>query len=216
MHLLSGMIVLLLAYALMRAFMPQRPVPAFIILIGGLATVGTIYRHDLLGGDFWAGAIGFVAILSALLVVMHPNPMHSVLFLILNLFCVALFYLMLQAQLLAVLQVIVYAGAIMVLFVFVIMLLNLKVEQVPRTGRGIQRLGALALGTLFGGILYWAIRNRTASPYFEPQVFHDGFGTARDLGLILFEEYSFAFELSGILLVVSMVGAVLLAKRRLQ
>jgi len=77
--------------------------------------------------------------MSALMVVIHPNPMVSVLFLILNLFCVALFYLILRAQFLAVIQVIIYAGAIMVLFLFVVMLLNLKAEEGLRLAGGAQR-----------------------------------------------------------------------------
>ena len=123
---------------------------------------------------------------------------------------------MLQAQLLAVLQVIVYAGAIMVLFVFVVMLLNLKAEQALTAGRGMQRWAALALGTMFAFMMYWVIRHRTGSPYYEPQTFDEGFGTARDVGLVLFREHTFAFEAAGVLLVAAMVGAVILAKRQLR
>jgi NADH-quinone oxidoreductase subunit J len=157
-----------------------------------------------------------VAILSALLIVMHPNPMVSVLFLILNLFCVALFYLLLQAQFLAVLQVIIYAGAIMVLFVFVVMLLNLKAEEALRAGTSLQRWGALGLGVAFAGLVFWAIQHRLDRPFFQPQSFREGFGTARDMGWLLFDKYVFAFEAASVLLVAAMVGAVLLAKRRLE
>jgi len=216
MHLLSGLIVLMLVFALLRALMPDRPLAPYVLLAVGAVTLMGIYRTDLVGMEFWAGAVGFVAILSALLVVMHPNPMSSVLFLILNLICVALFYLMLQAQLLAVLQIIVYAGAIMVLFVFVIMLLNLKAETALTAGRGMQRWAALALGTMFAFMMYWVIRHRTGSPYYEPQTFDEGFGTARDVGLLLFREHTFAFEAAGVLLVAAMVGAVILAKRQLR
>jgi len=216
MHLLSGLIVLMLVFALLRAMMPDRPLAPWALLVAGALTLLVIYRQDLAGMEFWAGAVGFVAILSALLVVMHPSPMSSVLFLILNLFCVALFYLMLQAQLLAVLQIIVYAGAIMVLFVFVVMLLNLKAEQALTAGRGVQRWAALVLGVMFAFMMYWAIRHRSGSPYYEPQTFQDGFGTARDVGMLLFREHTFAFEAAGVLLVAAMVGAVILAKRQLR
>ena len=216
MHLLSGLIVLMLVFALLRAMMPDRPLAPWVLLVAGALTLLVIYRQDLAGMEFWAGAVGFVAILSALLVVMHPNPMSSVLFLILNLFCVALFYLMLQAQLLAVLQIIVYAGAIMVLFVFVVMLLNLKTEQALAAGRGAQSWAALVLGVMFAFMMYWAIRHRSGSPYYEPETFQDGFGTARDVGLLLFREHTFAFEAAGVLLVAAMVGAVILAKRQLR
>ena len=216
MHLLSGLIVLMLVFAVLRAMMPDRPLAPWVLLVAGALTLLVIYRQDLAGMEFWAGAVGFVAILSALLVVMHPNPMSSVLFLILNLFCVALFYLMLQAQLLAVLQIIVYAGAIMVLFVFVVMLLNLKTEQALAAGRGVQSWAALVLGVMFASMMYWAIRHRSGSPYYEPETFQDGFGTARDVGLLLFREHTFAFEAAGVLLVAAMVGAVILAKRQLR
>ena len=215
MQLLVGLFVLLVALALLRAFLPRRPALPIAGVAIGAAALLLLRRQDLLGMEFWAGAVGFVAILSALLIVMHPNPMVSVLFLILNLFCVALFFLMLQARLLAALQVLVYAGAIMVLFVFVVMLLNLKAEEGLRIGGGIQRWVALGLGASFAGLMFWAIRNRRARPYFEPGTYVEGFGTARDMGRLLFGDYVFAFEAASLLLVVAMIGAVLLAKRRL-
>jgi NADH-quinone oxidoreductase subunit J len=115
---------------------------------------------------------------------------------------------------LAVLQVIVYAGAIMVLFMFVIMLLNLKAEEGLRIGRGVQRWGALLGGTAFAGILLWALRNRQGHAWMEPGR-HGEFGTAHELGSLLFGEYVFATEAASILLIAAMVGAVLLAKKRL-
>jgi NADH-quinone oxidoreductase subunit J len=216
MHLLTGLVVLVIVYALLRAVLPgRRYVPGVVVGVAA-ATLVAFFPRDLFEMPFWAGAVGFVAILSALMVVMHPNPMVSVLFLILNLFCVALFFLMLQAQILAALQVIVYAGAIMVLFVFVVMLLNLKSEEGLRAGRGVGRWAAVALGALFAGMMFHAIRNRAARPFFRPATFIDGFGTAKDLGDLLFRDYVFVFEAASVLLVAAMVGAVLLAKRRLQ
>jgi len=215
MTLLSGLVIVVMAVALLRALLPSRPVlsavaggPAAIVLLA-------LFWRDLLGMDFWAGAVGFVAILSALLVVLHPNPMVSVLFLILNLLCVALFYLMLHAQLLAALQIIVYAGAIMVLFVFVIMLLNLRSEEGLRLGRGRQRWPAHFLGVGFAGILFLVLRHRTDQAFDENPRWLEGFGTARDMGMLLFTDYVFATEIASVLLVAAMVGAVMLAKRRL-
>ncbi len=216
MHLLTGLVILVIVYALLRVIFPgRRYLPGVIVGIAA-ATLLAFFPRDLFEMQFWAGAVGFVAILSALLVVMHPNPMVSVLFLILNLFCIALFFLMLQAQILAALQVIVYAGAIMVLFVFVVMLLNLRSEEGLRVGRGFGRWAAIALGALFAGMMFTAIRGRGVRPFFRPGAFLDGFGTARDLGDTLFRDYVFAFEAASVLLVAAMVGAVLLAKRRLQ
>ncbi|MFQ5878523.1 MAG: NADH-quinone oxidoreductase subunit J [Acidobacteriota bacterium] len=215
MSLLIGLIVVVLAFAFVRAFLPGRPVaPAVLAALAAVALAAAFHR-DLFRVDFWAGAIGFVAILSALLIVMHPNPMVSVLFLILNLLCIALFYLILQAQFLAVLQVIIYAGAIMVLFVFVVMLLNLRAEEGLRIGGGAQRWGALGIGALFAGLMFWAIQHRGDRPFFRPEALDGAFGTARGVGRLLFDEYVFAFEAASVLLVAAMVGAVLLAKRRL-
>ncbi len=216
MNLLIGLIFLAGAFAAVRAFWPQRQ--AVFGLIAGVtgATLLAVERAALLTLQFWAGLIGFIAILSALLVILHPNPMVSVLFLILNLFCVALFYLFLQAQFLAAIQVIVYAGAIMVLFLFVIMLLNLRVEEGLHLTGGVQRPAAFVLGTAFAGVLFWAILHRRDRPFLEPPGSAEGFGTARDLGVLLFGRYLFAFEAASILLVAAMIGAVLLAKRRLQ
>jgi NADH-quinone oxidoreductase subunit J len=215
MHLLTGLVIVVMVVAVLRAFAPARP--ALTLLGGSIAALVLLvaYRHDLLGTEFWAGAIGFVAILSALLVILHPNPMVSVLFLILNLLCVALFYLMLQAHLMAVLQIIVYAGAIMVLFVFVIMLLNLRAEEELRLGRGVQRWLAMGLGGAFAALLFWALRHRTGQAWSNPGRYIEGFGTARDMGALLFGEYLFVTEAASVLLIAAMVGAVLLAKRRL-
>ena len=216
MHLLTGTILAILGFALVRTVLPSRPAIAIGLLAAVLLGLLAAYHGDLISPEFWAGTIGFAAILSALLVVMHPNPMISVLFLILHLFTIALCFLMLQAEVLAGLQVIVYAGAIMVLFVFVVMLLNLKAEEGLRLTGGPQRVIALVLGAGFAAMLFGAIRNRSGRPYFAPGSFVEGFGTARDLGLLLFNKYMFAFEAASILLLAAMVGAVILAKRRLE
>jgi NADH-quinone oxidoreductase subunit J len=215
MHLLTGLVIVVMLVALMRALMPTRVLAPAVAGTLSAVVLLVVFRQDLAGSEFWAGAVGFVAILSALLVVLHPSPMVSVLFLILNLLCVSLFYLMLQAQTLGALQVIVYAGAIMVLFVFVIMLLNLKAEEGLRMGRGLQRWGAIVFGSAFAAILFWVLRHRQGRPFIEPPRFVEGFGTAKDLGTLLFGEYVFATEAASILLIAAMIGAVLLAKKRL-
>jgi NADH-quinone oxidoreductase subunit J len=148
------------------------------------------------------------------MVVIHPNPMVSILFLIVNLFCIALFYLILGAQFLAVLQIIIYAGAIMVLFVFVVMLLNLKAEEGLRLAGGAQSWGALLLGAAFAALMFHAIRNRADQPFVDPGAFDSAFGSARALGGLLFSRYLFAFEAASFLLIAAMIGAVVLAKRK--
>jgi len=215
-YLLLGLIAVIAVFALVRAFTPARTVPAGAALgVGAVALL--VFNYQALASlEFWSGLIGFVAIMSALMVVIHPNPMVSVLFLILNLFCVALFYLILRAQFLAVIQVIIYAGAIMVLFLFVVMLLNLKAEEGLRLAGGAQRPGAVLLGIVFAALMFYAIRHRGEAPYFDPGSFDSGFGTARDLGRLLFTRYLFAFEAASVLLIAAMIGAVILAKRQIR
>ena len=216
-RLLLGLIVVVFAFAVIRALAPARTVLAGAALAAGAVALVALNPAALASVEFWAGLVGFAAILSALMIVIHPNPMVSVLFLIVNLFCVALFYLILNAQFLAAIQIIIYAGAIMVLFLFVVMLLNLMAEEgLTARGGGPQRIGAVILGGLFAGLLFDAIRDRGPQPYFEPGAFASGFGTARELGGLLFTRYLFAFEAASLLLIAAMIGAVILAKRRLR
>jgi NADH-quinone oxidoreductase subunit J len=214
--LLLEVILVLVLFALVRTYAPERTLVAGAVLgAGALALLALNYRA-LLSLEFWVGLIGFVAILSALMVVIHPNPMVSILFLIVNLFCIALFYLILQAQFLAALQIIIYAGAIMVLFVFVVMLLNLKAEIGLRVAAGPQRWGALLLGAAFVALLFSAIRGRLDQAYVETGMFDPSFGGARGLGGLLFSKYLFAFEAASILLIAAMIGAVVMAKRQVK
>jgi len=159
-------------------------------------------------------AVAFVAIFAALMVVFHRNPMVSIVFLIVNLICIALFFLILQAQFLFAIQIIVYAGAIMVLFVFVVMLLNLRHEEATRSGGRIQTVLALAGGVFLVGALWVALWGRSAVPDTYTGGFWAGFGTAEDMGRLLFNEYVFAFEAASVLLVAAMIGAVILARRK--
>lgn len=157
--------------------------------------------------------VSFVAIFAALMVVFHRNPMVSIIFLIVNLLCVAVFFLLLQAQFLFAIQMILYAGAIMVLFVFVVMLLNLRQGEEIRPGGRIQV--ALAVGgglVMVAGILR-ALRGRSFQANAYTGGFWAGFGTAEDIGRLLFTDYLFAFEAASVLLVVAMIGAVVLARR---
>jgi NADH-quinone oxidoreductase subunit J len=154
-----------------------------------------------------------LALASAVVVVWHRNPVVCALALAFNLVAIAGFYMLLNAQFLALLQVIVYAGAIMVLILFVIMLLNLRVEA-RRPGSGVIQgalgfLLAVALAAVLGSVM---------ARGFESEGFNaasESFGTAGALGLELFSMYFYPFEAVSLLLVVAMIGAVLLAKRRL-
>ena len=155
------------------------------------------------------GVVALCAIASAIGLVVRPNPLHGALFLVGNLFCVAVLYLMLRAEFLALAQVIVYAGAIMVLFIFAIMLLIPgKTEIGPDPLRGQRRL-ALPLGGALGLIVVLVIARIGVAP--APGGTDGGIGT---IGRLLFTDYLFPFEVTSILLLAALVGALALAKRR--
>jgi NADH-quinone oxidoreductase subunit J len=156
--------------------------------------------------------LAVLAVGSALVVVTHRNSVVSALALAFNLVAIAGFYLVLGAQFVALLQIIVYAGAIMVLILFVIMLLNLQEEARRRPSGFFQRwlapLGTLVFVGVIGRSVFSDGRARLPDP--PPE-----FGTAASVGKELFSRFYYPFEVVSLLLVVAMVGAVLLAKRRL-
>jgi NADH-quinone oxidoreductase subunit J len=157
--------------------------------------------------------LSVLALVSACVVVFHRSPVISALALVMNLVAVAGFYLLLNAQILALLQVIVYAGAIMVLVLFVVMLLNLQDEERVRGSGFFQKWLGLALAIGFAWIVGRAYLGSTAGRVFpDPS---PEFGTVSALGLALFDRFFYAFEVISLLLVVAMIGAVMLAKRRL-
>ena len=157
--------------------------------------------------------LALLAISSALLTITHRNEVICALGLALNLVSIAGFYFLLGAQFIGFLQIIVYAGAIMVLIIFVVMLLNLGEESYPQARRGRwQRVLAPVAAVVFAGILASALWRGEAAPLPAPG---SGFGTVSALGRELFGVFFYPFEVISLLLIVAMVGAVLLAKRRL-
>jgi NADH-quinone oxidoreductase subunit J len=163
------------------------------------------------------------AVAASLLVIGQRNPIYSVLLLIGSFAALAGLYVLLQAPFLAVIQIIIYAGAIMVLFLFVVMLLNAPQETVPEdrarhlTLKGPRRLGAL-LGAVLLVELVWAISS--ASPTDASQAaarngLPEAVSSVAAIGTALFRDYALAFEVTSILIIVAMVGAVVLAKREL-
>ena len=160
--------------------------------------------------------LGFAGLLvaTALMVVLHKNPVTSALFLVLAFCSLAGIYLLMHAEFLGMVQIIVYAGAIMVLFLFVIMYLNLKhdvergVQTAVRRGLG-WGLGALLL--LTAGLLL--ARGWAMGPSFPPLPPDSG-GNAAAIGKVLYSRYLFPFEITSILLLVAMVGAIVIAKGR--
>ncbi|HEY0670022.1 MAG TPA: NADH-quinone oxidoreductase subunit J [Sphingobacteriaceae bacterium] len=154
--------------------------------------------------------VAFLSIFFSLLVIFSKNPVHSVLYLIVTFFTFTVHYIILNAQFLAVVNFIVYMGAIMVLFLFVLMLLNLNKETEPMKSNLLKVAGVIAgmclLVTIAGSVKALEIS--------DPVVFvNPGIGLVKNLGKVLFSDFLLPFEVSSILLLSAMVGAVLLAKR---
>ncbi len=159
--------------------------------------------------------LGSVAIASALLMVTRRNPVISVIFLILNFFCLAGLYLTLHAQFIAIVQIIVYAGAIMVLFLFVIMLLNLGNEDQLREKIGWKKIVAIGLGVALAlEILYIVGYQSRLAAVQSPGAVE--IGTVENIGRVLFSEYLFPFEATSLLLVAAIMGAIVLAKKKFE
>lgn len=155
-----------------------------------------------------------LAIVSALAMVVVKTPVRSVLSLVLTFFCLAVLSILLAAPFVAALQVIVYAGAILVLFLFVIMLLNLQQEAEDRDERPVQKWLGLVAVVALGGLLL-GVTLRAGAP---PVPAAGGLIPAKDeipiLGRLLFSDYLLAFEALSVLLLLAAVGALVLSKRR--
>jgi NADH-quinone oxidoreductase subunit J len=164
---------------------------------------------------FWVFAP--ISIGSAIAMLFQRNAVHAALFLIVNFFTIAVFYLVLGASFLFAVQIIVYAGAIMVLFLFVIMLLGVdRDETLVERIRG-QRTIAVVLGTGIALELFFAIRAgigfATRAPADFDRVANEG-GNAAALSRLLFRRYFFPFEVTSILLIVAAVAVMVLASRQ--
>lgn len=161
--------------------------------------------------------LGAVAIVSALLMLASRNAVYSALFLVLNFATVAVFFLILGAPFIAMVQVTVYAGAIMVLFLFVIMLLGAEVLRQPSTALGWQRPAMVVLGALFlaalGAVLFGnAFTTGNLGPAFQSADLPKDFGGPQAIGLALFQDYLLPFEITSFLLLLGMIGAVVLTR----
>ena len=155
-------------------------------------------------------------ILSAIGVVVVQHPVRSAMCLVMTLFLLAVFFIFLDADFVAALQVVVYAGAIMVVFLFVIMLLNLQ-QDPAEGGRGSWLWLSVGAGAVLALIVLRALSGGTAGlpgPGMAAAV-PDGYGTTAVIGQRLFTDYVLAFEITGVLLLVAVIGAVVIAKRRL-
>ena len=153
---------------------------------------------------------GAIAVCGAIMVVTRKHPMASALYLILTLFAVAALFVLRQAHFLAAIQVIVYAGAVVVLFVFVIMLINVPEDRLPvERATTVRVLGVLAAGFF---ILESAVLARRYSMPTGPAA---EVGTVETVGRALFTDYLLAFEITSVLLLAAVIGAIALAKRKI-
>ena len=160
---------------------------------------------------FWLFSI--VTLGGGLLAVTRRNPLHCAIFLILSLMGVAGLYALLQASFIAVIQILIYAGAVMVLMLFVIMMLNLRDEDLLWERKGLVSLIGAALAIL---VLYEFRKMFRKAVFPTVMEVKEGFGGIGEMGRLLFGEYMLIFELISVLLLIAVIGAVLLAKGRVQ
>jgi NADH-quinone oxidoreductase subunit J len=159
---------------------------------------------------FWF--LSALALFSALMVLISKNPVHSVLWLIVVFFSISGHYILLNAQFLAIVNLIVYAGAIMVLFLFVIMLMNLNSNTDPQRNLLLKFAGIIA-GCLLLTVLISATKSADEISNSKASMDEGDIGLIQNLGKVLFTQYVVPFELSSVLFLSAMVGAVVIGKK---
>jgi NADH-quinone oxidoreductase subunit J len=153
--------------------------------------------------------LALISILSALLVITTPAPIVSALYLVVSLFSLAGLYVLLAAPFVAAIQVIVYAGAVLVLILFVVMLLNLK--QIEEKMAIAWQVAGVVVATLVLVVSFLAIMNSSASLPAKPDA--ADFGKVADIGNLLFTKYLYAFEVVSVLLLMALIGAVAMIRK---
>lgn len=159
------------------------------------------------------GILSFLSIMFGLMVVFSRNPVNSVLYLVLTFFCIAGHYLLLNAQFLAVVHIVVYAGAIMVLFLFVIMLMNLNQDSEPQK-TWLTKIIAGVAGGMMLFVLVGSLKGTEQlglNSYGSSQI-----GLVKNLGKVLFTEFLFPFEIASILLLAALVGSIMIGKKEIK
>ena len=159
---------------------------------------------------FWF--LSILALGAAVMVVASKSPVYSILFLILTFFAISGHYILLNAQFLAVVNVIVYDGAIMVLFLFVVMLMNLNAESEPhQKNKWLLYIGGISGGSLL--LVIVAALKKTVATTQLVQMNNGEVGLIKNLGIKLFTDYVFPFEISSVLFLSAMIGAVVISKK---
>ncbi|MEW6146038.1 MAG: NADH-quinone oxidoreductase subunit J [Thermodesulfobacteriota bacterium] len=156
-----------------------------------------------------------LSVAGALLVITHKNPVSSAVSLVLTLFSTAVLFVLLLAHFVAAIQILVYAGAIMVLFLFTVMFLNLRPEALSFDARNMAfKVSVFLVVILFTGYFASMGFNRAFSQSGAPAAPTEGFGTVEGVGRLLFTDYLLPFELTSVLIVAAIIGVVAIAKRR--
>jgi NADH-quinone oxidoreductase subunit J len=157
-------------------------------------------------------AFGAVLLVSGLLVITARNPVHGVLFLVLAFFTAAAIWLLLRAEFLAIALVVVYVGAVMVLFLFVVMMLDINLERV-REGFWKNLPLAAVVGIVMVAEMWLVIAGRYFGLNSEPRVLPADYSNTRALGRVLYTDYAFAFEIAAVVLLVAIIAAIALTLR---
>ena len=161
--------------------------------------------------------VAAIMVTTAVYLIFERNPVFGALYLIQTMVSIAVLYILLEAQFVAAVQIIVYAGAIMVLFLFVIMLLNLDIKEEARNALPFQRIPAILMGialfTVIGIVIRSKLLQGKQGEYTTAYI--NSIGNTKLIGKLLFTDYLLPFEITSILLFVAAIGAIMLAKRKL-
>ena len=158
-------------------------------------------------------AFGFVLLAAALAVILVRNPVHAALFLVLSFVTASALWLLLYAEFLAITLVLVYVGAVMVLFLFVVMMLDVNLDKLREGFWGNLPLAALVGLLMAGEMVLLLLRSFGGEPVASPGAPPAGFSNTKALGQVLYTEYVFAFELAAVILLVAIVAAIAITLR---
>ena len=158
-------------------------------------------------------AFGLVLLVSALCVITARNPVHAALYLVLSFFTAAAIWLLLRAEFLAITLVLVYVGAVMVLFLFVVMMLDINLERMREGFWQYLPLGA-AVGILMAAEMAAVLVGRWYGLSASPRSFAPGYSNTKELGRLLYTDYAYAFEVAAVVLLVAIIAAIALTLRR--
>lgn len=159
---------------------------------------------------FWF--LSALALLGATMVLISKNPIYSIIWLIIVFFAISGHYVLLNAQFIAIVNLIVYAGAIMVLFLFVVMLMNLNSQTEPQKNTWLKVAGVISGGSLML-IMVDVVRSAADMQGQQAMMKEGNIGLIKNLGMVLFRDYVVPFEIASVLFLSAMVGAVVIGKK---